>query len=157
MEFACVMVVVVIVGIVIIAANIHEDSKKKELEHARRAYTSSLEQLKREPANATLRQRTLELGRVYSNLTRDKEGVTLFDEMAIKNDLDAACAGAVVASIRQPQGPSPSLGMMRFRIHGVDRETGEEVLFEIESPTVQAARMKANAAGYVVSKVEPLG
>ena len=30
----------------------------------------------------------------YSNLTRDKKGVSLFDEVALSNDIGAACAGA---------------------------------------------------------------
>lgn len=59
------------------------------------AYQSALEQLKTEPNNANLRQQTLSLGREYSNLTRDHKGVTVFDEIAIKNDIDAACASTV--------------------------------------------------------------
>lgn len=68
---------------------------QQQLADALAAYQASLAQLKSEPNNAELRQQALQLGRAYSNLTRNKEGVTLFDEVALKNDIDAACAGAV--------------------------------------------------------------
>ncbi len=77
--------------------------KPKALEDARVAYQTSLAQLKQNPTNADLRQKTLELGRIYSNLTRDEKGVTIFDEIALMNDINAACAGATVVS-----NPSPS-------------------------------------------------
>jgi len=57
-------------------------------------YREALSQLKKQPANADLRERTLALGRVYSNLMRDKKGNTLFDEVALMNDINAACAAA---------------------------------------------------------------
>jgi len=81
----------IIVVIAIVASN---NRKNKELAQARAAYLDSLAQLKSNPTDASLRQRTLELGRVYSNLTRKKRGVTLFDEVALMNDINAACAGA---------------------------------------------------------------
>ena len=40
---------------------------------------------------------TLSLGRAYSNPTRDKKGVSLFDEVALSNDIGAACAAAAAA------------------------------------------------------------
>ena len=46
---------------------------------------------------------------------------------------------------------------MRFRIHGADRETGDETTFEVECRTASVARAKGNAAGYLVAKVEPIG
>ena|SRR5437868_5709572 len=66
----------------------------KALDQAKGAYQDSLSRLKSDPANADLRQKTLQLGRIYSNLTRDKKGVTLFDEVALMNDINAACTGA---------------------------------------------------------------
>jgi|SRR5438128_9551285 len=66
----------------------------KTLDQARQAYQDSLSKLKSDPANADLRQKTLQLGRLYSNLTRHKRGVTVFDEVALMNDINAACAGA---------------------------------------------------------------
>lgn len=40
-------------------------------------------------------ENALRIGRILSNLTRNRRGVTLFDEVAISNDISAACAGAV--------------------------------------------------------------
>ena len=90
-----------IIAVIIIAIVLNENAAKqrrKALEDARVAYQTSLAQLKRNPTSADLRQRTLELGRIYSNLTRDKKGVTIFDEIALMNDINAACAGATTVS-----------------------------------------------------------
>ena len=71
----------------------------KALDNAKQDYQDSLSKLKAAPTNADLRQITLHLGRTYSNLTRNKKGVTLFDEVALMNDINAACAGAGMASV----------------------------------------------------------
>lgn len=65
------------------------------LEAAQAAYQASLQQLKVAPNNADLKQKTLELGRAYSGLTRQGTGVTIYDEMALGNDISAATAGAM--------------------------------------------------------------
>jgi hypothetical protein len=80
----------VIVGIVIYNGM----QRAKALEAARQSYRQSLSELKNAPTNADLKQRTLALGRAYSNLTRDKKGHTVFDEVALMNDINAACAAA---------------------------------------------------------------
>jgi uncharacterized membrane protein YccC len=87
------MIWVIIIAVVVIAiwwANAQERAKKE----AREAYQRSLANLKADPRNADLRQQTLALGRAYSNLMRDKKGQSLFDEVALMNDINAACAGA---------------------------------------------------------------
>jgi hypothetical protein len=89
----CVVVLVIIGGISYWIVN---EGNKKAAE-AKQAYLQSLAKLKLAPTNADLKQRTLELGRAYSNLTRNKQGVTVFDEIALMNDINAACAGATVA------------------------------------------------------------
>jgi hypothetical protein len=61
-------------------------------------YYASLALLKAHPASADLRERTLDLGRIYSNLTRNNAGLTVFDEVALMNDINAACANVAVAS-----------------------------------------------------------
>jgi cytochrome c-type biogenesis protein CcmH/NrfG len=68
--------------------------KNQAVEAARRAYQESLSKLKTKPTDADLKQATLALGRSYSTLTRDKKGHTLFDEVALMNDINAACAAA---------------------------------------------------------------
>lgn len=83
---------ILVIGFVIfaIASGI---AQGKAQENARRAYQASLAALEADPGSAQLRQKTLALGRAYSNLTRDKKGVTLFDEVALMNDINAACGG----------------------------------------------------------------
>lgn len=74
----------------------------KALDKARQDYQDSLSILKADSANTDLRQRTLHLGRMYSNLTRNKTGVTLFDEVALMNDINAAGAGMASVLNRKP-------------------------------------------------------
>ena len=68
--------------------------KRKRIEEARIAYQSSLRALRSDPTNATLKQKTLDLGRVYARAVREGGSETLFDEMALSNDLSAATASA---------------------------------------------------------------
>ena len=94
---------IVLVVLVIILVVVHNEGKKAEQarQEAYEAYQKSLARLKSNPINADLRQQALNLGRKYSNLTRDKKGVTVYDEVALMNDINAACAGA--ASMARPQ------------------------------------------------------
>lgn len=84
------LIVVLVVGVAIYSGI----QKANAIEAAKKAYLQSLSELKASPTNADLKQRTLALGRAYSNLTRDKKGNTLFDEVALMNDINAACAAA---------------------------------------------------------------
>lgn len=84
------IIVVIAVGLGIYSAI----KKANALQAAKESYLQSLSELKSSPTDADLKQRTLALGRAYSNLTRDKKGNTLFDEVALMNDINAACAAA---------------------------------------------------------------
>lgn len=86
--FVLFLVICVAAGIVLGFA------KNKAIEDARKAYQASLAALTTQPGNSQKRRDTLALGRTYSNLTRDKKGVTIFDEIALMNDINAACGGA---------------------------------------------------------------
>jgi len=68
------------------------------LKLAKQSYEDSLRRLKENPTDPDLRQRALANGRVYSNLTRSGVGVTVYDELALSNDISAACAAASVAT-----------------------------------------------------------
>ena len=87
--FVLLLLVGVLAALIINGAN-----RRRELDEARAKYHASLAQLKKDPTNADLKQSTLALGRRYSSLTRDAKGVTLFDEVALSNDINAACAAA---------------------------------------------------------------
>jgi hypothetical protein len=89
--------VVIVIGTIIFIVNAQAQAKKRE--EARLAYQASLDKLKAAPTNADLKQNTLALGRIYSNLTRNKSGVTLFDEVALLNDINAATAGATAPGV----------------------------------------------------------
>jgi len=90
------MFVSFVVGLVIMASQNEARSKAraKELREAEAAYRSSLAALKASPTDADLKENTLQRGRIYSNLTRNKQGVTMYDEVALMNDINAACAAA---------------------------------------------------------------
>ena len=79
-----VIIVVVVIAIAIAAGK--EQAKAK----AKKDYQESLQRLKRDPNDPDLREKTLELGRYYSNLIRDSKGHSLFDEVALMNDINAA-------------------------------------------------------------------
>lgn len=100
MEIA-IIIGVLIVGGMIVAAVAAAQAKEK----ARVDYQQALGYLRQNPTDPRAREDTLAKGRIYSNLTRNSQGVTIYDEMAIKNDLDAACA-AHAAPISQPLPPA---------------------------------------------------
>src|SRR5262245_37000715 len=77
--------------------------------YARRAYLESLEKLKRHPHDPDLREATLALGRRYANMTRNMKSGTLFDEMALMNDINAACARAGSRVTIEADRRTPSL------------------------------------------------
>ncbi|HEY0023225.1 MAG TPA: SHOCT domain-containing protein [Longimicrobium sp.] len=98
MGFFIFFLIVIFIIVAIVSAN----GKAAALEAARQAYQNSLTKLKNQPTNADLKQQTLALGRAYSNLTRDSKGVTMFDEVALSNDISAACAGATARLVASP-------------------------------------------------------
>lgn len=76
--------------------------EKKAREAAWASYQQGLRELRSNPASADHKERALQLGRHYSNLVRDRSGVTVFDELALANDLSAACAGAAGPPAARP-------------------------------------------------------
>ncbi len=97
--------VIIVAGAVI--ALLIAAAKNKAAAAAKAAYESGLERLKRDPGNADLRQEILKLGRAYSNATRNNKGVTLFDEVALLNDVNAAC-GSLGGHPAAPPAAKPS-------------------------------------------------
>jgi hypothetical protein len=76
-----------------------EKQKTKELLDAANAYKCSLEILKSKPADPNLKEHTLRRGREYASITRKYKGtigVTIYDEVAIGNDISAPCAAAAI-------------------------------------------------------------
>jgi len=58
----------------------------------------ALAALKANPTNADLRERALAIGRAYAALAREQGKITIFDEVALSNDIAAATAGASSAA-----------------------------------------------------------
>jgi hypothetical protein len=110
MEFLAFWLVVGVIVAIVVAYN---RAKQRELDQARSSYQDSLARLKTDPTNPDLKQKTLALGRTYSNLTRNSKGVTIFDEVALSNDINAACAAASVRSARdQRNSPEERLSKL---------------------------------------------
>ena len=105
--------ILVFIVITIWGAVASANAAQKRLREAKEAYDRSLAELKRKPTNPDLKQRTLALGRAYSNLTRQHKGVTLYDEVALSNDINAACAGAT-AHVHPSQQPSVQSRLQRL-------------------------------------------
>lgn len=99
--FGCVAILVIAL-VIIIAVSIQkmltQNELQKKLISAKNDYFRSIKALKSDPTNADLRQTTLSLGRKYSEVTRQiqngNKSVTIYDEMALMNDINAACAAA---------------------------------------------------------------
>ena len=98
----------------------------ERLKAARAAYDASLAELKLRPADPDLRARTLALGRAYSNLTRSQRGVTVYDEVALANDIGAACAGAAPAGTPPTPAPAEARLAQLTDLHGRGLVTDEE-------------------------------
>jgi hypothetical protein len=97
-SLTCGLVFIAIIGILLGGLIIYLrnlDRINKQLREAHANYQQSLGLLRQQPNDPEFRRRALEWGRYYSNLTRNNKGVTIYDEVALANDINAACAGAV--------------------------------------------------------------
>ena len=99
--YLCVFLIAAIIILMFWQADRTQKRRKKELAIALALYKNALGELKSNPSNADLHQKTLWLGRQYSDLTRDKKGVTLFDEVALMNDISAATASGAVSIAKE--------------------------------------------------------
>lgn len=83
------------------------EQQRKQVAEARAVYDESLRQLRAEPHRADRREYALRVGRAYSALTRRFKGaggVTIYDEMAIGNDIQAAVG--TTATVAAPIAPA---------------------------------------------------
>lgn len=77
--------------------------KRRARERAQAAYMAALDRLRRKPSNVAMRTEALDLGRRFAALCRDQGCPTIFDEVALLNDMNAACGGTAVAPDAQPR------------------------------------------------------
>lgn len=78
----------------------NEEKKKQDKVNAANAYQQALLELRNNPSNPMLKQKALDAGRYSAGLNRGGH-VAIFDELAIKNEIDA-CAG------QMPMPPLPA-------------------------------------------------
>lgn len=134
----CITVIVVaIVAILVVRGNAAKE-RQEALSDAKFRYDKALAELKRDPTSAARRQHALEQGRAYAALSRESKGTTIFDEMALKNDLDAATAGAAAAApaVSTPPSPVPSIA---DRLRQLDELRAQNLITDEEH---QARRAK---------------
>lgn len=91
-----ILVVIVVVGGVFLWSAMMNAGIK----NAKTLYDAALTELRKNPIDADVRQKCLNAGRFYANLTRNQKGVTVFDEIALMNDINAACAGAATVTLK---------------------------------------------------------
>ncbi|QEF96148.1 hypothetical protein Mal15_01740 [Stieleria maiorica] len=73
---------------------------RAKLAESEQAYQAALSELRAYPNDSEKRENALRLGREFSRLSREDNKETVYDELAIKNDIDAACAGSFVEAGR---------------------------------------------------------
>ena len=69
--------------------------KQERIEQAKKKYQTDLNLLRKTPTDASQRQKTLMSGREYARLLREDKKETIFDEIALMNDLNAIAGGQV--------------------------------------------------------------
>jgi hypothetical protein len=109
--------------------------KANQLRDAQKNYRDLLELLKQHPTDPNVRERALAWGRHYSNLTRQGQGVAIFDEVALANDINAACAGAAQ---RPTTAPSPREASTEDRLSRLQDLFTKGIITEDEYQTRRA-------------------
>lgn len=139
----------IIVGTIVVISLIAGLARSQASDEAKKAYQQSLLQLKADPTNASLRQTTLELGRRYSNLTRNGKGVALFDEVALMNDLNAAAGGTMalaqasgLSGAPGAAGPPPAAATVEERLEQLARLKGKGLVTDAEYEKRRAAMLE---------------
>jgi hypothetical protein len=129
----CAIPILVLAFIVIMLAHGHGklvDATRK----AYKLYLDSLNRLKRDPHNPHLRETTLALGRHYVLLLRSSHGPTTFDEVAILNDINAACAraGTIPPIVQSPTATSAPAATVEERLARLDDLLAKRAITDAE-------------------------
>lgn len=93
-------------------------ARERAKKAARERYMEALAHLHAHPTDSGLRTEVLRRGREYSKRARNWRGVTIFDEVALMNDLEAATAGAVVVT-SSPQAKLPAAPSVEDRLRSL--------------------------------------
>ncbi|MFM2307905.1 MAG: hypothetical protein RLY87_25 [Chloroflexota bacterium] len=93
--------------------------KRAELAQLLETYQNSLTILRSRPTDPEVHERTLRAGRAYASATRNKTGVTLFDETALANDIRAVTANASQSSNHNPKH-TPAAVQVKSKTETID-------------------------------------
>ncbi|MGV3613797.1 MAG: SHOCT domain-containing protein [Fimbriimonas sp.] len=100
-DIAVVFAMVAMLGVGLFVAILSNSEKVA----AKKAYDEALAAYRRAPHDVLLRQNALRQGRKYSRRTRNGDGVAMFDEAALRNDLDSVALIAPTMA-KAPEDPS---------------------------------------------------
>lgn len=135
MELICPLGIFLVVGaILFIWASMTAQAK------AKKAYLESLALLRESPHDPDLRSRTLALGRQYI-ATLGNNATSVFSEVALGNDITAACARAgsiPVATVATPQ-PVQAQPTTADRLRELERLKADGLITEAEYADRRAA------------------
>jgi hypothetical protein len=94
-------------------------NKRAELAQLYDTYQNSLTNLRNRPTDPEVHERTLRAGREYASATRNKTGVTTFDETALANDIRAVTANASQSSNHNPKH-TPAAVQVKSKTETID-------------------------------------
>jgi hypothetical protein len=86
-------------------------------------YRQSLSELRNNPNNAALKERTIMLGRAFSDLTLDKNLNRKFDELALMNEINA------VSGVKPNPAPAQSV---EFRLKQLEDLRSKQLITDSE-------------------------
>lgn len=107
-DFFCFVLPAILLIALIVGMALRAGARRKALEEASAAYQEALAALRKRPTDTTAYQRALNSGRAYASLARENKGTTIFDEVALQNDLQAATAGGRAAAVSAPAPVAPA-------------------------------------------------
>ncbi|HEX4955271.1 MAG TPA: SHOCT domain-containing protein [Thermoanaerobaculia bacterium] len=111
----------------------HEKAEKvqQNLGQAKKAYEWRLAKLREKPTDPMVRQEALDAGRAYASWSRHASGglTTVYDEVALANDIEAACAAAQAPSAQDVSALSIEHRLERLKsLHAKNLISDEEYL-----------------------------
>jgi hypothetical protein len=133
--FFCIILPLIGAMLLIIVPAMKQSRLERETREAHASYQEALRKLKASPLNPDLKRNALEYGRAYSNLTRQRKGVTVFDEVALMNDISAATAGATAFPSPSPFATAPAQQPIEARLKKLDDLKAQGVISEQEYTT----------------------
>lgn len=92
---------------VIIAFFVRAELRRRRIAEAEEIYNEWLQELRAFPTDSAVRIQTLEAGREYARALRESGNETIFDEVALLNDINAIAGSSVSKSIERQQPSAP--------------------------------------------------